>query len=99
MNLEKLPTEVLIEIISYLPLETLLNGLSLVSTQFYFLVEDELPRLKIDLVIDGELHYHSLSLAKFNIRKLTLRNFPRLESVLNQVMIIKIVHLIASNYW
>ena len=85
MNLEKLPTEILIEIIAYLPLDTLINGLSLVSTQFYFLVQDELPKLKIDLEIDGEQNYDPLSLAKFNFQTLTLRNFHNPQNILQQV--------------
>ena len=87
MSLETLPSELLIEILQYLPLNTLLNGLALVSTQFYYLVQDELLRLKIDMEIDGDTYQtpSSASLSKFNIRKLVLKNVLKPQELLMQV--------------
>ena len=67
MSLETLPSELLIEILQYLPLNTLLNGLALVSTQFYYLVQDELLRLKIDMEIDGDTYQTPSSASLSNI--------------------------------
>ena len=87
MSLETLPSELLIEILQYLPLNTLLNGLALVSTQFYYLVQDELLRLKIDMEIDGDTYQTppSASLSKFNIRKLVLKNVLKPQELLVEV--------------
>ena len=86
MSLETLPSEILIEILQYLPLNTLLNGLALVSTQFYYVVQDELLRLKIDMEIDGDTYFTpSASLSKFNIRKLVLKNVLKPQALLKEV--------------
>ena len=86
MSLETLPSEILIEILQYLPLNTLLNGLALVSTQFYYVVQDELLRLKIDMEIDGDTYFTpSASLSKFNIRKLVLKNVLKPQELLKEV--------------
>ena len=87
MSLETLPSEILIEILQYLPLNTLLNGLALVSTQFYYVVQDELSRLKIDMEIDGDTYFTPSvsSLSKFNIRKLVLKNVLKPQELLKEV--------------
>ena len=87
MSLETLPSEILIEILQYLPLNTLLNGLALVSTQFYYVVQDELLRLKIDMEIDGDTYFtpSASSLSKFNIRKLVLKNVLKPQELLKEV--------------
>lgn len=70
-NMEDLPPEILVLILANLPLTTLLNGLSLVSKKFYFLIKHEIQsgRLAFDLEI-GPRFCH-LPLLRLNSLKLT----------------------------
>ena len=87
MSLETLPCEILSQIVQYLPVDSLLNGLALVSTQFYYLVQDELKRLKIDMEIDFDTYQtpQTQSLSKFNIGKLVLKNCANPYEFLSEV--------------
>ena len=87
MSLEILPCEILSQIVQYLPVDSLLNGLALVSTQFYYLVQDELKRLKIDMEIDFDTYQtpQTQSLSKFNIGKLVLKNCANPYEFLSEV--------------
>ena len=87
MSLEILPCEILSQIVQYLPVDSLLNGLALVSTQFYYLVQDELERLKIDMEIDFDTYQtpQTQSLSKFNIGKLVLKNCANPYEFLSEV--------------
>ena len=87
MSLETLPCEILSQIVQYLPVDSLLNGLALASTQFYYLVQDELERLKIDMEIDFDTYQtpQTQSLSNFNIGKLVLKNCANPYEFLSEV--------------
>lgn len=84
--MEDLPPEILVLILANLPLTTLLNGLSLVSKKFYFLIKHEIQsgRLAFDLEI-GPRFCH-LPLLRLNSLKLTgFGDKTQIFQVLDQV--------------
>jgi hypothetical protein len=94
MQFEDLPPEILVKILSYLPLNTLLNGLSLTSWTFYDFVHQEIEggKLKIDLCLDQNVIQWSPEvvvshlLSQFRpLNSLHLVHFNQPQDVLNEV--------------